>query len=56
MIKLNRTPKPVELTDQLVTTLVSEFKLTGSNVWNKKFIKEALLDLSKEKCCYCNVI
>lgn len=53
MIKLERTAKPAKLTDQLVTALVSEFKLNGSNVWNQAFIKEALLDLSKEKCCYC---
>lgn len=53
MIKLNRTPKPSQLTDQLVTTLVSKFKLDGSNVWNTPFIKEALLDLSQKKCCYC---
>lgn len=53
MIKLNRPQKPHQLTDSLVATLVSEFKSDGSSVWNKDFIKTALLNLSNKKCCYC---
>lgn len=53
MIKLNRNPKPNQLTDQTVAVLVNEFKLKGSNVWSQPYIKMALLELSKEKCCYC---
>lgn len=53
MIKLDRTQKPSQLTEELVTDLVSKFKLDGSSVWNKRFIKEALLNLSQKKCCYC---
>lgn len=53
MIKLNRTPKPVELTTELQAELTSEFKLTGKSVWNKDFIKKELLAFSNNKCCYC---
>ncbi|WKA55513.1 HNH endonuclease [Planococcus shixiaomingii] len=53
MIKLIRNPKPTQLTDQTVADLVSEYKLNGSNVWSQTYIKLALLELSKEKCCYC---
>ena len=43
MIKLDRTPKPVELTTALQVALTDEFKLTGKSVWNIDFIKKALL-------------
>lgn len=53
MIKLNRTPKPVELTADLQKALTEEFKSTGKSVWNKEFIKKGLLEYSNNKCCYC---
>ncbi|MGL2999222.1 HNH endonuclease [Flavobacterium sp. RSSB_23] len=53
MIKLDRTPKPVELTAELQAKLTDEFKLTGKSVWNIDFIKNSLLDFSNNKCCYC---
>lgn len=53
MIKLNRNPKPTELTTQAVADLTSEYKLNDTNVWSQTYIKLALLELSKEKCCYC---
>lgn len=53
MIKLNQTPKPVELTEELQEILTDDFKATGKNVWNYPFIKKALLELSNDKCCYC---
>jgi len=53
MIKLDRTPKPVELTTALQVALTDEFKLTGKSVWNIDFIKKGLLGFSYEKCCYC---
>jgi len=53
MIKLDRTPKPVELTTALQVALTDEFKLTGKSVWNIDFIKKALLGFSNDKCCYC---
>lgn len=53
MIYLKRTPKPTELTPKLVQELTTEFKTSGNSVWNIKFLKDALLDLSNDKCCYC---
>jgi uncharacterized protein (TIGR02646 family) len=53
MIKLNRSTKPVELTSALQTTLTDEFKLTGKSVWDLKWLKDALLAFSNNKCCYC---
>lgn len=53
MIKLDRTPKPVELTAELQIALTDEFKLTGKSVWNIDFIKKGLLGFSNDKCCYC---
>jgi hypothetical protein len=55
MIKLDRTPKPVELTPELQVKLTAEFKLSGKSVWNIDFIKRGLLDFSRNKCCYCEV-
>jgi len=53
MIKLDRTQKPVELTDEFKDTKTDEFKLTGKSVWNVNFIKNGLLGFSNDKCCYC---
>lgn len=53
MVQLQRIEKPVELTEALVAELTEKFKNTGENVWNKPFIKQALLRMSHGKCCYC---
>ena len=53
MIKLDRTPKPVELTTAVQVALTDEFKLTGKSVWNVDYIKNGLLRFSNDKCCYC---
>ncbi|XDD44696.1 HNH endonuclease (plasmid) [Leptospira sp. WS60.C2] len=53
MIKINRTPKPPELTELLQTELTQEFILTNKSVWNIDFLKNKLLDYSNNKCCYC---
>ncbi|PDS26790.1 HNH endonuclease family protein [Flavobacterium branchiophilum] len=53
MIKLDRTPKPVELTAELQVALTDEFISTGKSVWNIDFIKKGLLGFSNDKCCYC---
>lgn len=53
MIKLERTPKPVELTPELQEKLTETFKSRGKPVWNKEFIKKGLLRFSHNKCCYC---
>jgi uncharacterized protein (TIGR02646 family) len=59
MIKLIRTDKPIELTDELVKSLTEEYinsKAQGKtkSVWSKSYIKKALSDISN-KCCYCEV-
>ena len=53
MVRLQRILKPVELTDELVDELTERFRNTGDSVWNKPFIKQALLRMSHGKCCYC---
>ena len=53
MIKLNRTPKPKELTEVVQKNLTEEFKNTGNSVWNKTYIKKELLEFSNDKCSYC---
>lgn len=53
MIKLNRTPKPTELTAELQNDLTAEYKSSGKSVWHLDFIKKALLNFSNNKCCYC---
>lgn len=58
MIKLELTEKPEKLTDKLEQQLVNEFKESGQTkpVWNKKFIKEALMNLSHNKCAYSEIV
>lgn len=55
MIKITRTPKPVELTPQYQQKMTDEFKTTGKAVWNVDFIKTALLAMSSDKCCFCEI-
>lgn len=56
MIKLLRPDKPVELTEELEQKLISEYKETGKSVWRKPFITEPLLEMSHNKCCYCETM
>lgn len=53
MIKLNRPPKPKELTSDMENELIQKFKEKNANVWNQGLIKKALLQMSNNKCCYC---
>ncbi|WP_270167623.1 hypothetical protein [Paenibacillus sp. SYP-B4298] len=53
MIKLTRPEKPKELTDEVVSELTKEFIETKKSVWKLKYIEDALLKSSHEKCCYC---
>lgn len=54
MLKLERPPKPVQLTDALQQQLTEKYKNNKQmRVWNKDFIKKELLSLSHNKCCYC---
>jgi uncharacterized protein (TIGR02646 family) len=54
MIKLKRAEKPESLTDELITELTENFKTNPKlRVWDIDFIKKALLEMSHNKCCYC---
>lgn len=55
MIKLELTPKPSQLAVE-EAVLTAEFIADNSKpVWNKKYIKDALLDMSNNKCAYSEV-
>ncbi|WP_195459326.1 HNH endonuclease [Pediococcus acidilactici] len=53
MIFIKRTAPPKQLTDEVVKKLTNLYKEEQSNVWSKKYIKDALLNMSHNKCCYC---
>ncbi|BBH19877.1 hypothetical protein Back11_12220 [Paenibacillus baekrokdamisoli] len=53
MIKIKKLPKPTELTDEVISRLTEEFKLTGKPVWKQTYIERALLESSHSKCAYC---
>lgn len=53
MIQLQTIPKPIELTSKVVQELTTLYKQDGTLVWQQRYIKKALLDMSYNKCCYC---
>lgn len=54
MIKIKRISAPEELTDEVKKKLTAEFKADkNKRVWNKQYIKKRLLEMSLNKCCYC---
>ncbi len=53
MIRLPATPKPTELTPDVAQELTALYKKDGTAVWQKPYIKKALLEMSSNKCCYC---
>lgn len=53
MIKLERNITPRFLTPVFVKEQTDEFKKSGTNVWNIDWLKECLLELSFNKCAYC---
>ena len=54
MIKVKRIKKPKELTDKEQQRLTEEFKHDKhKQVWNKKYIRERLLEECNGKCVYC---
>lgn len=53
MIQIQRTPAPSQLTAELVEQLTAQYKESKENVWNRSFIKKALLEMSCNKCIYC---
>lgn len=53
MIQLLRPPKPQKLADN-EAELTERFKKNNKDaVWNKSYIRNALLEMSNAKCCYC---
>lgn len=53
MIQLSRPPKPQKLSDN-EEKLSADYEADRTkSVWNKKYIREALLEMSHNKCCYC---
>ncbi|MGR0329632.1 HNH endonuclease [Bacillus cereus] len=53
MIHLPRPNCPSKLTDEVKTKLTQDFITSGSSVWGKSYIKSALLEMSHNKCAYC---
>ncbi|WP_157277785.1 HNH endonuclease [Paenibacillus taiwanensis] len=53
MIKIQRTPCPIKLTEEVKLNLTQEYETTGKNVWNKEYIKVALFKMSNGKCIFC---
>ena len=57
MIKVNRISKPKELTAEIQKSLTEEFKKDkNKSVWNKTYIRSALLKECHNKCVYCESI
>ena len=55
MIKLEQIEKPKQLTIAKQKDFTEKFKTTRKNVWNRIYIKEQLLKMSHNKCCYCEI-
>ena len=53
MIKLTRNTAPDKLTEEFVKKGTEKYKNTKESVWNVDWLKEALLDMSNQKCAYC---
>lgn len=52
MLKLYRIDGPTKLFENKETE-TEKFILGGKNVWNKQYIKDALMLMSNNKCVYC---
>lgn len=53
MIKLTRKHIPVKLNPYFVQEQTNIYKQTKKSVWNIVWLKESLMDLSNNKCAYC---
>ena len=55
MIKLIRPQKPIELSEKEQKELTQEYfeSKKSKSVWNRDYIRRALLDSTNGKCCYC---
>lgn len=56
MIKLIRKHTPVKLNPQFVQEQTNIYKQTKKSVWNIVWLKESLMDLSNNKCAYCECL
>ena len=58
MIKINRLPCPEQLTQEVKDAKTAKYRESAISVWNESYIKDRLLEMSHNKCCYCecNVI
>ena len=58
MIKINRLPCPEQLTQEVKDAKTAKYRESAIPVWNESYIKDCLLEMSHNKCCYCecNVI
>ena len=53
MIHIERTEKPEELTDDVVKQKTELYKNDHSKtVWKEKYIHDAFMSMSYNKCCY----
>ena len=52
MIKLKLIDRPVELTDEVCQQLTDKYKADKSSVWDKAYIRKALLQMTNNKCAY----
>lgn len=52
MVKLNLGEKPPQWTDEWVEASTNKYIEDGTAVWKIKFVQEAVLALSHQKCCY----
>ena len=54
MIKIDRLPAPEELTPEVVAVKTAKFKADPTkSVWKEPYIEARLLEMSHNKCCYC---
>lgn len=57
MIKIQKISAPEELTEDVKKKLTEEFKKDNKKtVWNKPYIRQRLLEMSHNKCCYCECL
>ncbi len=53
MIRLEPYSKPAQLTKEKQEELTAKYKESEKSVWQQPYIKRALLEMSHNKCCYC---
>lgn len=54
MIKIDRLPAPEELTPEVIAAKTAKFKADPTKlVWKEPYIESRLMEMSHNKCCYC---